>query len=388
MTDWTPIPTTLPEFAPFWRQYEWVLLATQVLNLAIPVIFLFAGLSPRLRSWSTRVASGRLYGTVTLFAAAYLAIAAIVVLPAAYLAQLSFFRAWSVPAPSNAEWLAGHGVGLVSEIAIASALAWIPYWFLRRNPRRWWLFSTAVLVPILVAGLVIYQMVLAPLWTTYRPMPAGPLAAHVQALGERCSISQLRVLVGGNDDATVIGLGPFNRIVVSEKFVHDLTEPEQVVNLAHELKHYLTWDSWQGIALIAAFLLGGLWLVDVLGRRLLVWFGHRWGFTGLADPASFPLVLFTLTALWLAAGLPLYNALQRHAELEADRFALELTHLNRAQGLLQIRYSKYTLNDYDVFYRTWMANHPSASERVLFANTYRPWDKSEPLRYGTLCRMP
>jgi Zn-dependent protease with chaperone function len=231
-------------------------------------------------------------------------------------------------------------------------------------------------------------MVLAPLWTTYRPMPAGPLAAHAQALGERCGIAHLRILVGGNDDATVIGLGPFNQIVVSEKFVHDLTEPEQVVNLAHELKHYLTWDSWQAIGLIAAFLLGGLWLVDVLGRRLLVRCGYRWGFTGLADPASFPLILFTLTALWLAAGFPLYNAVQRRAELEADRFALELTHLNRAQGLLQIRYSKYSLNDYDTFFRTWMANHPSISERVRFANTYRPWDKSEPLSYGTRCRMP
>jgi Zn-dependent protease with chaperone function len=219
-------------------------------------------------------------------------------------------------------------------------------------------------------------------------MPAGPLAAHAQALGERCGIARLRVLIGGNDDATVIGLGPFNRIVVSEKFVHELTEPEQVVNLAHELKHYLTWDSWQAIALIAAFLLGGLWLVDVLARGILARFGHRWGFTGLADPASFPLVLCTLTALWLAAGLPLYNAVQRRAELEADRFALELTHLNRAQGLLQIRYSKYSLNDYDAFFRTWMANHPSISERVQFANTYRPWDENEPLRYGTRCRMP
>jgi len=62
--------------------------------------------------------------------------------------------------------------------------------------------------------------------------------------------------------------------------------------------------------------------------------------------------------------------------------------LNRAQGLLQIRYSKYTLNDYDAFYRTWLANQPSASERVLLANTYRPWEKNEPLEYGTLCRMP
>jgi STE24 endopeptidase len=388
MTQWTPVPTTLPEWLSFYRQYEWVLAATQVLSLAVPLTFLFLGIAPRLRTWSARLARGNPYVTITLFGAAYLALVAIVTLPVSYLGQLAFFRAWHIPTSSDAQWLAGRGVTLATEILLTAALAWIPYAFLRYQRRLWWLYTAAVLVVVLAMGLLIYQRALMPVWTAYRPLPSGPLAARVQELGERCGVKHLRILVGGNDDATVIGLQPFNQIVVSENFMRDLTEPEQVVALAHELKHYITGDSWEGVGLIAGYLLLALWLVDVLGRGLLARFRGRWGFSELADPASLPLILCILTVVWLGAGLPAFNAGQRHAEFEADRLALELTRLNHAQGMLQSHNTPHSLNEYDWFYRLWMANHPSASERVRFANTYHPWENGGALEGSRLCRMP
>ena len=388
MTDWTPVPTTLPLWVPFYRQREWVLVATQTINLAIPLVFLFAGLAPKFRSWSARLARDSTYLTVTLYSVSYLALAAILILPVSYWAELVFFRAWDVPTPSTVQWLAGRGFTLSAEIVVASALVWIPYALMRHKLRLWWLYTGALVCLVFATALVTYQMVLTPLWTAYRPMPAGPLARQLQDLGERCGVKHLEVLVGGNDEATVIGLKPLNRIVVSEQFMRELTEPEQVVALAHELKHYITGDSWEGIGVIAGYLLAALWLVDVVGRALLTRFGGRWGVSDLADAASVPLVIFILTALWLGAGLPVFNAVQRQAEFHADRLALELTHLNRAQGLLQSRNTKDALNEYDWFYRLWIANHPSASERVRFANTYRPWDNGGTITDANLCRMP
>ncbi len=388
MTDWTPVPTTHPQWVPFYHQYEWVTVATQMVSLAFPIVFLFTGFAPRLRAWSARLARNNGYLTVTVFGAAYLALATIVVLPVMYLAQLTFFRAWHVPTPSDAQWLAGRGATLVAQIVIAAASAWIPYTFMRRKPRVWWLYTAAVLVPMIAIALVIYQRVLMPLWTSYRPLPSGPLVTQLQGLAERCGVKHLKVLVGGNDEATVIGLGPFNQIVVSEGFLRDLTEPEQAVALAHELKHYITADSWEGVGVVAVFLLVGLRLVDLIGRHVLVRFGSRWGFTDLADPASLPLVVGSLSIFWFAVGLPVFNVTQTHAEFQADRWALELTHLNRAQGLLQSRNAQYTLNEYDWFYRLWMANHPSPAERVQFANRYRPWENGGSFVDSGLCRMP
>ena len=116
-------------------------------------------------------------------------------------------------------------------------------------------------------------------------------------------------------------------------------------------------------------------------------FDKPFGFSNLGDPASIPLGIFILSASWLLVGLPVFNAVQRHVELEADRFALELTHENRAQGLLQAHFATYKLNEYYWFYRIWRANHPSQADRVRLANSYRPWNSGGRLVYAGVCRM-
>ncbi len=166
-------------------------------------------------------------------------------------------------------------------------------------------------------------------------------------------LNHLAVYVGGSD-STVIGVGPFRRIVMADD--PTLTTDEVVVSFAHELKHYLL-DTWKPVWVGAVLVVVGFGLVEVLGRPAIRRFGERFGFSELADPASFPLAVLILTAYWLAIGLPAFNAIQRHIE-------------------------------YYWFHRIWRANHPSQSERVRLANTYHPWTTGKPSVYRWLCQMP
>ena len=98
---------------------------------------------------------------------------------------------------------------------------------------------------------------------------------------------------------------------------------------------------------IVGLAFAGLWLVDRIGRRWIARRHRRFGFGELSDPASLPLFVLTLSLLWLAV-LPAFHWEARRIEGEADRFALELTHRNRAaaelfagwanHGLAQTRY--------------------------------------------------
>ena len=380
-----PIPVTLPDLARFYPRADWVWVGTQLFALAVPVAFLLLGLSPRLRAFCDQAAGGKRYRAVTTFACLYLAIAAVLTLPVGYFADILFRRAWHGPTPTSAEWLVGQGVVLLRECILAAALVWIPYAFLRRAPRTWWLWSTAVLLPLLTTALAVYQLVLTPLWTPYRN-PDPILAGRFEALAERCGLRHLPIYLFGGPGETVIGVGPFRRILVTDD--PNLSADEQIVLFAHELKHYLLDDTWKPIVMAAALLVAGLWLVEVLGRAAIRSFRGRLGFSELSDPASFPLAVFILSLSWLAIGLPLFNAVSRHIELQADRFALEITHLNRAEGLAQIHFAKYQLNEYYWFYRIWRADHPSQSERVRLANTYHPWTTGGRSVYSSLCRMP
>ncbi len=383
MNEAVPIPTTLPDLAAYYPRADWVWIGVQLFALAIPLVFLFAGLSPRLRTACARAARGKRYGTIVLFACAYLTLATVVALPVRYFAELAFARAWNGPTPSTPQWLLSQAGGLVAVLVLAAALFWIPYAFITRAPRFWWALSAAVFVPLIAVGLTVFQLLLTPLWTHYHSVDDPVLAAKFEALAERCGITHLRIFVGGND-STVIGMGPFLRLVLEED--RGLSADERTVQFAHELKHYVL-DGWKALGFLAVFTLAGFSAVDLLGRTMLRRFEKPFGFSNLGDPASVPLAILILSASWLFVGLPVFNAVQRHIELEADRFALELTHENRAQALLQVHFATYKLNEYYWFYRIWRANHPSQADRVRLANTYRPWNSGGRVVYEGVCGM-
>jgi STE24 endopeptidase len=91
------------------------------------------------------------------------------------------------------------------------------------------------------------------------------------------------------------------------------------------------------------------------------------------------------TAFWLRT-LPLFNLFARHIEHEADRFGLELTHQNHAAAMMFAQEAQASLApEWDTFFLIFRATHPSAAERIRFANTYEPWERRIPPVYGKVC---
>ncbi len=272
MNGLVPIPATLPIIARFYPRADWVWVGTQLFALAIPLVFLLSGLSPRLCAFCERVAGGRKYWVITIFACLYLSLAALVTLPVGYFADILFRRAWHGPTPTTAQWLVGQGVALLRECILAAALLWVPYTFVRRTPKTWWLWSTAVLVPLLAVALGVYQLILTPLWTPYRS-PDPVLASRFEALAARCGATHVPIYLFSGPGETVVGVGPFRRILVTDD--PNLSQDEQVVLFAHELKHYLLDDTWKPIVMLAALLFAGLWVVHIIGGAAIRVFRRR-----------------------------------------------------------------------------------------------------------------
>jgi STE24 endopeptidase len=90
-------------------------------------------------------------------------------------------------------------------------------------------------------------------------------------------------------------------------------------------------------------------------------------------------LLTPLTMLW-----------NRQIEHEADRFGLELTHENSAAALMFAGFEQTYLESPDP---GWFAlatrwNHPTAVQRIEFANDYHPWLEGKPIQYAAECRPP
>jgi Zn-dependent protease with chaperone function len=382
----TPVaipPTTAIAIA-YSQLHELIWGLAQLATLALPILVLFTGWGARLRTLCSRLARGNRTGTLILFAAAWLILAALAVLPLDYWRDIASEPAFGHPGDAVLPWLLGELVPLFVKIAAAALFLWLPYWLIRRSPRRWWLYGALALIPVVFAILVALPVFVDPLTTDYKPLNDPALAAKIEALAARCGMAHIPIFTGGDDD-TVVGLGPTNRIIL-EDHIEKAETPEQILGtVSHELKHYVMGDNYKALAIVAAFALIGFWLTNRLGRAAIARWHRRFGFDDLADPASLPLLVLILSAFWLCV-LPAFNWEARSIEHEADRFGLELTHTNRANAELYAGWAKSFPAEYDAFFYTFRATHPSLADRIRFANDYRPWEKGGKLVYRDVCK--
>ncbi|HEX4304300.1 MAG TPA: M48 family metalloprotease [Rhizomicrobium sp.] len=378
------IPPATEAALAYAQLHELIWGVSQLAMLALPLLLLVTGWGAKLRTACARLARGNRYATLTLFAAAYLILAALAVLPLDYWRDIASEPRFGRAGDPLLPWLLGEIVPLLVKIVAAALFLWIPYALIRRSPRRWWLYGALALIPVSFAILVALPVFIDPLTTDYHPLNDPKLAAQIEALAARCGVPHIPIFTGGDDD-TVVGLGPTNRIIL-EDHIEKAETPAQIAGtIGHELKHYVMGDNYKALAIVAAILLVGFWLVDRLGRAAIARWHRRFSFADLADPASLPLIVVILFAFWLCV-LPLFNWEARSVEHEADRFGLELTHSNRASAELYAGWAKGFPADYDAFFTVFRATHPSLADRIRFANTYKPWERGEKLVYGDICK--
>ena len=368
-------------------QAELLWSAAQVAGLLFPAFLLFTGLGAKLRTLCARWTGGGRYRTLTLFTTFYLLLSALVVLPIRYWRVIVLEGQFGQPVDSVPQFLINHFVPVGAQIVVAALVLWLFMALIRKAPRTWWRWSALASVPVFFAVLVALPVFVDPLMADYKPFTDKVLLAKIESFAQRCGIGEIPVFVGGDDD-TVVGLGPTNRVFLEDGIQKRETSGQVEFTVAHELKHYVIGDNWKALAILFAFALAGLWLVNRYARRAIARWHRRFGFEELYDPAALPLIALILSLFWLCI-LPLFNWEARHIEMEADRFGLELSHQNHAAAELFATWVQKGLSQprYDLFFMLFRQTHPSLAERIEFANTYHPWRDGQPLVYGDVCKM-
>ena len=211
-------------------------------------------------------------------------------------------------------------------------------------------------------------------------MKSKKLERSILSLASRAGIEGSRVFeVDRSADtkavnAYVTGFWQSKRIVLWDTLINKLDEPELLVVMGHEMGHYALGHVVRSILMSSIVTLVGFFLVDRLGRWLVRRYPRPLGFDQLADIASVPLMMMLLEAAFLVLS-PAGLAYSRYQEHEADRYALDLTRSNHAAGTAHVKLSTENLGNPrpGLFYKIFRSTHPSAGERIDFANTYHPW---------------
>jgi Zn-dependent protease with chaperone function len=364
-------------------------------GFATLLAILYLGIAARYRIWAEK-ASRLFFVQALIFVPLLLLTLALLDLPlTAYGHHISLQYGLSVQQWGS--WFADFLKEQAISIVLLTPVLWLLNLFIRHSPRRWWLYSWLVALPLMIFVVFIAPVVIDPMFNKFEPLDKnhpqlvsaleqvvqrGGLAIPRDRMFEMKASEKVTTL-----NAYVTGFGASKRVVVWDNTMQKMTTPETLFVFGHEMGHYVLHHIVQGIIVTALSLLLGLYLVYRLSAWTLPRFGPQWGVRNLADWTAMAMIFLLFSVLGLIAE-PLGNTFSRHIEHEADIYGLEVTHGINPNPQEVAAHSFQVLGELSLDYPypskwvvLWFFNHPSIPDRVRFAQEYDPWSKGEQPRF-------
>jgi STE24 endopeptidase len=215
-------------------------------------------------------------------------------------------------------WLLGAIIG--------GGLLSLVIWFYQKTGSLFWLYAWILAIVFTVFMAMFYSSLIVPLFNRQTPLPEGELREAIKVFSEQVGFKLVNIFVidgskrSTKANAYFTGLGPKKRIVLYDTLINDLTTPEIVAVLAHEIGHYKKRHTLVG--LLAGIAQTGITLFIL---SLLIANPDLSAALGGNAP-SFHLGLIAFGILYspisMLTGL-LMNQVSRRHEYAADRFVKE-----------------------------------------------------------------
>jgi STE24 endopeptidase len=339
-----------------------------VYGLTILLAVLFSGVLP----WLYSVLAGLMEASAwreSLYVLLVFTLLAIPGLPLDYHAQFRLEERFGFNKSTLGLWVTDKIKGLLVSLVIAVPLLTLIFFLVEQAGTLWWVWAFTVFFAFQLLLMVLYPMLILPLFNKLEPLPEGELRHRLLDLALRAGFKATTIQVmdgskrSGHSNAFFTGFGRFRRIVLFDTLVEQLSGPELEAVLAHEIGHYKLGHVPKMLGLFAglglAAFAGLAWLLETPAFVEAFGFAHAAG----VGPAF---VLFALLAgsfgFWLS---PLLNLLARKHEYAADRFAR--AHAGGAEPMIMAlrRLSQKNLSNltphplYSAFYYS----HPTLLER-------------------------
>jgi STE24 endopeptidase len=215
-------------------------------------------------------------------------------------------------------------IGLIIGIPLLSLILWLFGVF----DKTWWIWAFGAVAVFQILMLVLYPRLILPLFNKLSPIEDGELKDRLIAMSDRAGFKANAIFVmdgskrSSHSNAFFTGFGKFRRIVLYDTLISQLSISELEAVLAHEIGHYKLGHVPKMIASSFVMMFFGFAAIAWLARS--PWFYEGFGFspdTGMAPALLLFSVLVPLFTFWLH---PVFNAVSRRYEYQADAFAKQV----------------------------------------------------------------
>ncbi len=233
----------------------------------------------------------------------------------------------------------------------------------------WWLAAWGVMMAFQLLTAALFPVLFAPLFYKFTPLEEGELKKKIYELAEKVRFKMAGVFTidgsrrSTHSNAFFAGMGKARRIVLFDTLVANLSHPEIVSVLAHEMGHNVKKHIQKSLALSSLSTLVGFYLLSLC----LNWKDFFLAF-GVPEPSlHVGFVLFGLISSVFTFPLnPLFRWISRRNEYESDRFSVETTGDKESMASSLVKLSKDNLSNLTPhpWYSFYHYSHPTTKERV------------------------
>ncbi len=270
-------------------------------------------------------------------------------------------------------WISDQLKSAMLMVVIGVPLIAVILWLMNQAGEYWWLYAWGVWTAFSLFMIWAYPAFIAPLFNKFSALENESLKARIDSLLERCGFKSKGVFVvdgsrrSAHGNAYFTGFGSNKRIVFYDTLLESLDENEVEAVLAHELGHFKRNHIKKSLGLSLVMTLAGFALLAWLMQSS--WFYSSMGVTAPSTHTALLLFMFIMPVFTYFIS-PLFSALSRKHEFEADDFARQQADYRALISALvnMYRENASTLTP-DPIHSMFYDSHPPASIRIHHLET-------------------
>jgi len=340
------------------------------IEIIIMALLLYTGLSAKFRNWAESISKKKFL--VYLFYILFFSIFVFVVnLPFDYYRGFLIEHDYGFSNQTFGEWftesLKSLGITFIFGVLILSAL-----YALINKFKRWWLWFAVGTLPFMVLVIIIFPVVISPIFNDFQPLKDQHLADEMKQLAARAGIQDPDIFeVNASKqskklNAYFTGMLGTRRIVLTDNIINAFTVDELKYVMGHEIGHYKMNHIWKGLFLAIGIIFVAMFLLDKSLHGMIKRNSKRFGFSRLGDIASLPLIWLFVTVFSFVTQ-PINNGVSRVMEYHADEYGLKLSGVSAETAAIAFdKLSVYNLSDPEPpsIIEFWFYDHPALAKRI------------------------
>jgi STE24 endopeptidase len=347
-------------------------LAGSALSLAALIVFYYSGLSFRLAHFW---AGAPVIWAFLAYGTGFLAWLTIFGLPLSYYSSYVHEHKWNFSTQKVKGWLSDRA----KSFAVGLVMAWIVLAILlsimARFPTLWWLIAGLAMAFVSVVMATLFPVVILPIFHRYTPVENKELTDALEEILAREGLKSSGFFQEDmsrrtrKENAFLAGLGKTRRVVLGDNLLRNMTIPEIVSVIGHEVGHYRHKHIWKGLVVETIEQLAIFFFLSIVMKA---------AFPGF--PGSTRQVLTVLPLMLIIGGAaagfvfgPISNALMRRFEKQADLYAVDHIRDKRAFATALAGLANRNLSN---AYPAWWVKvlyytHPPIGERLEYIERTR-----------------